>query len=160
MSKFSKDISCANFALKKKKGEKMKKVFLSLAAVTLFAVSSFAAVPFKLSLWDKIAVPQSEEVDGLEFGIGSYTTEVSGIALNWIYGKTDILTGVQFALVNFNTEKVTGLQSGFFNKAKYVKGVQVGFVNMTEDMHGVQIGLINHIKTGPLPWMVIVNAKF
>jgi hypothetical protein len=138
----------------------MKKALLSLAAVVLFSGASFAAVPFKLSLWDKIAVPPDGEVTGLEFGIGSYTPEVRGIALNWIYGKTDKITGAQLAFVNFNTESVAGLQYGFFNKAKYVKGVQLGFVNMTEDMHGVQIGLVNHIKTGKLPWMIIVNAKF
>jgi hypothetical protein len=138
----------------------MKKLLSALFAVMLFAGASFAATPFKLSLWDKFAIPPSDEVIGLEFGIGSYTSEVSGAALNWLYGKTDKLVGAQIAMANFNTEKVIGFQWGFFNKAKYVKGVQIGVVNMTEDMYGVQIGIVNHIQTGSLPWMVLVNAKF
>ncbi|MDR3113225.1 MAG: hypothetical protein LBU09_02500 [Endomicrobium sp.] len=138
----------------------MKRIILALFAVTLFSGVSFASVPFKLSLWEKVALPPSDEVVGLEFGIGSYTHEVSGIALNWLYGRTDKLIGAQIAFLNFNTESVSGVQYGFFNKAKYVKGAQIGFINMTEDMYGVQIGLVNHIKTGALPWMVIFNAKF
>jgi hypothetical protein len=147
-------------AMPPKGDRKMKKVLLALFAAAMFAGTSFAAVPFKLSLWEKFAIPPSQEVIGIEFGIGSYTTEVSGLALNFLYGRTDKVIGAQVAMLNFNTESVTGVQYGFFNKAKYVKGVQIGFINMTEDMHGVQIGLVNHIKTGPLPWMVLVNAKF
>ncbi|MDR2191361.1 MAG: hypothetical protein LBO62_00570 [Endomicrobium sp.] len=138
----------------------MKKVLLPLFAMALFSSVSFAAAPFKLSLWEQVAIPPSDEVSVLEFGIGSYTPTVTGLALNWLYGRTDNLTGAQIACANFNSEKVTGVQFGFFNKAKYVKGAQVGIVNMTEDMHGVQVGFVNHIKTGQLPWMVFVNAKF
>ncbi|MDR1941585.1 MAG: hypothetical protein LBQ47_04595 [Endomicrobium sp.] len=138
----------------------MRKLILPVLAVFVFAGISFAATPVKLSLWDKIAIPSDDEVIGLEFGIGSYTPKVNGLALNWLYGKSDIVIGAQSAFVNFNNEKITGAQVGVFNKAKYVKGAQIGIVNMTDDMYGVQIGIVNHIKSSSLPWMVFVNAKF
>jgi len=137
----------------------MKKMFLSFAFLTLFAASSFAADPFKLSLWDKFAIPQSEDAL-IEFGIGSNTQNIGALALNWLYSQTNTLVGAQIGIVNFNYEKVSGAQVGFFNKAKYVKGAQVGVVNMTEDIYGVQVGVINHIQNSKLPWMVFFNAKF
>ena len=152
----------------------MKKVLLAVCAVALFAGASFAAVPVQLSLWDKIAVPPSDAVHGLVIGIGNYTQELRGVSYNLIFAKTDDAIGLQSAIVtksskftglqagcvNFNCGEVTGAQYGFFNKAKSVKGLQLGIVNMTEDMQGIQIGIVNFIKTGPLPVMVIFNAKF
>ncbi|MCL2390426.1 MAG: hypothetical protein FWD54_07375 [Endomicrobia bacterium] len=152
----------------------MKKVLLAVCAVALFAGASFAATPIQLSLWDKIAVPPSDAVHGLVIGIGNYTPELRGVSYNFIFAKTDDAIGLQSAIVtksnefaglqagfvNFNCGEVTGVQYGFFNKAKSVKGLQLGFVNMTEDMQGIQVGLLNFIKTGPLKFMVIANAKF
>jgi hypothetical protein len=152
----------------------MKKVLFAAVAVLVFTGISFAATPLKLSLWNKVAVPPGDAVYGLEFGIGSYTPEIKGVALNLLYGKTDDVVGAQFAFVNFsqtflgfehgaanlNSAHISGVQLGFFNKSKSVKGLQLGVVNMTEDMQGIQIGIANFIKNSTLPFMVIVNAKF
>jgi hypothetical protein len=167
----------------------MKKVFLALGTVFLFAGALFAETPIKLSLWDKIAYPNDDSVCGLEIGIGTYTPELVGVGWNVVYIKTDdakawqhgivtiskqfigfqqswllsiseSLKGVSLGAVNWNEGDVTGVQWGVFNIAKSVTGLQFGFVNMTEEMNGVQIGLLNFIKTGKLPVMVIANAKF
>jgi hypothetical protein len=153
----------------------MKKLsFAVLSIVFLAGIALAEAVPAKLSLWNKIAVPPSDSVIGLELGIGSYTPEVTGVSWNIVYSRTDNITGwecgfftvtkditgAQTGFINFNEGNITGLQWGFFNKARSVKGVQIGFVNMTETMYGVQIGLVNFIKTGKLPVMVIANANF
>jgi len=153
----------------------MRKLLLALFAVAMIApVALAASTPIKLSLWDKIAVPAMDTVYGLELGIGSYTPELKGVSWNFIYSKTDNAIGWQAAFVsltndfcglqsgcvNINSGEIQGVQYGFFNKAQSVKGLQLGFVNMTDDMQGIQIGLVNFIKTGTLPVMVIVNAKF
>jgi hypothetical protein len=152
----------------------MKKLVLSLLVLTVFACISFASTPIKLSLWDKIGIPQDDTLEGLEIGIGMYTQKVTGIAWNLIYSKTDEATGYQAGIVtiinnlkglsssfvNWNENEILGVQLGFFNKAQSVKGLQFGFINMTENIQGVQIGLVNFIKTGKLPVMIIANAKF
>ena len=153
----------------------MKKVLLAVCAVVLFAGASFAAAtPIKLSLWGKIAVPPADSVHGLVIGIGNYTPELRGVSYNFIFAKTDDgigfqsafvtktneFLGLQGGFVNFNCGEIKGVQWGFFNKAQSVRGLQLGFINMTENMYGIQIGLLNFIKTGPLPVMVIANAKF
>jgi hypothetical protein len=129
---------------------------------------------FKLSLWEKTALPSDDAVSGIEFGIGSDTSKVKGLAWNFLYGKTENVKGVQLAFINwsntflgfewgaanFNEGHIDGVQMGFFNRSKSVKGIQFGVVNMTEDMKGIQIGIANFIKNSSLPFMVIVNAKF
>ncbi|MDR1696468.1 MAG: hypothetical protein LBR69_07605 [Endomicrobium sp.] len=167
----------------------MRKVLLAVCSVLLFAGSSFAAAtPVKLSLWNKIAVPASDTVYGVEIGIGTYTPEFKGVAWNAVYARTDNGLGVQMAavtsttkfgglqygLVNFGRGSVAGAQIGFLNKSKVVKGLQCGFFNMAEDMtglqfgfinktekmKGLQLGLVNIIKRSPLKFMVFANAKF
>ena len=166
----------------------MKKMFLALFAVALFVGASLAATPIKLSLWDKVATPQDDSVEMLEIGIGTYTPELIGVCWNLIYSRTDNATAWQTGLVtrskqfvgyqtgfivfsenfkglssgfiNLNKGEAVGVQYGFFNKAKSVRGWQIGIINITENMYGVQIGLANFIKTGKLPVMIIVNAKF
>jgi len=166
----------------------MKKVLLALCTVFAFAAVSFAGTPIKLSLWDKIAVPNNDSVCGLEIGIGTYTPNLRGVGWNIIYSQTDdakawqigIVTiskqfvglqtgllsmsetfkGVSFGAVNWNEGEVTGVQWGFFNMAKSVSGLQLGFLNMTENMNGIQIGFLNFIKDGKLPVMIIANARF
>jgi hypothetical protein len=153
----------------------MSKLVLTFLMSVLFCAISFAeTVPLKLSLWECLEIPSADRVHGLELGIGNYTSEVSGVALNLLYSRVDNITGVQngvfaknnrmvgaqIGFVNFSDEEVTGVQFGFFNKAKFVSGIQLGFVNMTENMNGVQIGLVNFIEKGSLPVMVILNCKF
>jgi hypothetical protein len=169
------------------KGGFMKKVLSVLCTVFAFAAVCLGT-PIKLSLWDKIAVPNSDSVCGLEIGIGTYTPNFRGVGWNIIYSQTDdakawqagIVTiskqfvglqtgflfmsetfkGVSFGAVNWNEGEVTGVQWGFFNIAKSVSGLQLGFLNMTENMNGIQIGFLNFIKDSKLPVMIIANARF
>ncbi len=153
----------------------MKRLLSALCAIAAFASISFAATPLKLSIWEKIAIPQDDSVNGLEIGIGTYTPEVKGIMCNLIYAKTDdcfgwqhawlitftkLFKGLQTSIINLNSSEIAGIQKGFFNKAVSIKGLQVGFINVAENMEGVQIGFINFIKNGPIPIMIIANAKF
>jgi hypothetical protein len=152
----------------------MKKVVLALLSLAVFACISFASTPIKLSLWEKIAIPTDDTLEGVELGIGMYTPNVKGVSFNCIYSKTynakawqtGIVTitnhfeGLQSGFINLNKHKISGVQLGFFNQAHSVKGLQVGFINVTENMQGIQIGLVNFIKTGRLYVMVIANAKF
>lgn len=165
----------------------MKKVVLSLVAVMMLAAVSAQAQVFKLSLWDKICVPNEEYTGGLEIGIGNHTQEVKGVQFAFIYSKAEKFTGLQWSLVN-NTDdglgvqlgfvnlaeqmkgiqwgcvnwakqEMTGAQLGFVNYAQKMTGLQWGFVNYTEQMKGIQIGLVNIIKNNPqfLPVFIIFN---
>ncbi|MDR1474099.1 MAG: hypothetical protein LBS38_00190 [Endomicrobium sp.] len=151
----------------------MKKLLLSFCLLCAFVAVSFAETPIKLSLWEKIAVPDEDSVCGLEIGIGTYTSKLVGVGLNFIYSKTDDAKAWQTGIVTISkqflglqtgllalSEDVTGIQFGFLNVAKSVSGLQFGLINMTENMNGIQIGLVNFIKTGKLPVMIIANAKF
>jgi hypothetical protein len=138
----------------------MKKILAALFAVVVFYGVSFSETPIKLSLWNKIAAPNDDTVLGLELGIGSCSSNVTGVSFNFIYGKADKVVGAQIGMVNLNESSITGAQLGFFNKADFVNGAQIGFVNITDNMSGIQIGFINFIKTGKLPAMVIFNCKF
>ena len=153
----------------------MKKLLSMLLAVVASASVIFSASPVKVSLWEKIAFPKDDSINGIEIGLGSYTPEVKGLAWNLIYTKTDdcfgyqhawlitfteIFKGLQTGIINLNSGEIKGVQKGFFNKAVSIKGIQVGFINVAENMEGVQFGFINFIKTGPIPVMIIVNAKF
>ncbi|MDR3112055.1 MAG: hypothetical protein LBU55_02655 [Elusimicrobiota bacterium] len=138
----------------------MEKFLVSLFIVVLFVTSSLAASQIKVSCWEGIAAPCADEVRGVELGIGSFTQQVTGVSFNLIYSTNEIMTGVQFAPVNVNTQKIIGVQIGFFNRANYVRGLQLGFINYTKNMYGLQIGLVNFIIDGDVPAMVIANAKF
>lgn len=166
----------------------MKK-FLSLVIFTsLLSVSCFASA-FKFSLWDKISIPQADEVQGLDLGIlGTQTATNTGIQTALIYAQTGEISGVQgafianaasikggqgafFAYANtvegyqggFITyaENIQGAQFGLVNIAKNISGFQFGFINLSFNMDkGFQIGLINYNQTGVLPIMVFINGKF
>ncbi|MCL1972866.1 MAG: hypothetical protein FWG57_07780 [Endomicrobia bacterium] len=126
----------------------MKKVLLAVCAVVLFAGASFAATPIKLSLWDRISLPQDDAVHGLELGIGSYTPELRGVAWNFIFTKTDDAVGWQAGLVTLSKD-VVGLQSGLVNLNQgNVKGVQWGFVNQAKSVNGLQLGFVNIADSG------------
>ncbi|MDR0820163.1 MAG: hypothetical protein LBN19_01355 [Endomicrobium sp.] len=153
----------------------MKRLLSALCAIAVSASISFATTPLKLSIWEKTAIPQDDSVNGLEIGIGTYTSEVKGIICSLIYAKTDdcsgwqhawlitfteLFKGLQTGIINLNSGEISGIQKGFFNKAVSVKGLQIGFINVAENMEGVQIGFINFIKKSPIPIMIIANAKF
>ncbi len=167
----------------------MKKFLSILVLVFTLSVSCFASSIFKLSLWDKISIPQADSVEGLDFGIiGSQTATNVGIQWVWIYAQSDDMTGVQGAFITnakkikggqggflayadkvegyqggliTYAEHIEGAQFGFINIAKNIKGSQFGFINLAFNMEkGFQFGLINYIQNGTLPIMVIINGTF
>jgi hypothetical protein len=124
----------------------MKKVLMALCALFAFAAVSPAGTPIKLSLWDKIAVPNDDSVCGLEIGIGTYTSELVGAGWNFIYSKTDKAKAWQTGLVTISKE-FSGLQSGFVNLSETLEGVSYGYVNYnSESLCGVDLGWLNWSK--------------
>ncbi|MDR1087066.1 MAG: hypothetical protein LBL16_02335 [Endomicrobium sp.] len=57
----------------------MKKLLLSFCLLCAFAAVSFAETPIKLSLWEKIAIPNDDSVCGLEIGLGTYMNRLVGV---------------------------------------------------------------------------------
>ena len=133
-----------------------------VAVIGLSAVS-FAATPIQISLWDKIAVPPSDEVYGLEVGIGSNLSQIKGFQWNLVWSQTDGGIGVQAGLLSRNTGKFTGLQMGplhlnegdmkgvelgFINLDKgSIRGASFGFFNYTQELTGLQLGFVNYAET-------------
>lgn len=89
------------------------------------------------------------------------SSSISGVRLSLIYGKNTSVTGVDWGLINHNTDgesvgwqwgilgmnndKFTGLQSSFVTLTdRYSEGVMLGFYNYAGNMNGVQIGFINN----------------
>lgn len=172
----------------------MKKLAF-LAAVLCAAFPAWAADTgvLKLSLWDKTAIAtpaNTQEITGIDFGIGSNSATVTGVQLDllmaqtqyemngvsmaWIVSmanevrgaqfamltKAETTQGVQLGLVNINRQSVTGVQFGFFNQAEYANGLQLGFVNYAKTIDGLQVGILNIAENGWFPAMVIVNGRF
>lgn len=157
----------------------MKKLAVLLAFVVC-AAPAFAGETgvLKLSLWGKrlaIAVPaNTQEITGIDFGIGSDAASVAGVQLDLVYAKSDKVTGVQSALVtranhftgaqlgyvNFGDGDLKGVQFGLYNQADELHGLQLGFVNNVKNINGLQIGLVNIAKNGWFPVMVLVNGRF
>ncbi|MDR0956404.1 MAG: hypothetical protein LBL77_00835 [Endomicrobium sp.] len=166
----------------------MKKIILTLSILILFVNVSVAVTPIKFSLWNEIVTPKDNSVRGFELGVWTYTPELVGVGLDFIYSKTDnavalnmgvvaiskrfmgvqiaffssseIFEGLVASCINLNEGEILGAQIGFLNKTKSIKGIQLGIINITEDMNGIQIGLLNFVKKGKFPVMIIVNAKF
>ncbi len=157
----------------------MKKL-VALLTFTLAAAPAFAGDSgiIKLSLWGKklaVAAPNhTQNVTGLEIGIGSDTDALKGVQLDYVYAKAGELAGVQSALlgraerltgaqlnfINLSEGYLKGAQLGLYNQAEELHGVQLGFVNNVRDIHGLQIGLVNIAKNGWFPVMVLVNGRF
>ena len=171
----------------------MKKLVLT-ALLLIAALPSMAQTGvFKLSLWDQVALatpPNTQDIRGIDFGIGSKTATVTGVQLDllfaqteceqrgasmaWIvnlagdvYGaqmgllaKADNAIGAQLGLVNLSAHASTGAQVGFFNQAEYMNGVQFGLVNYARTIDGLQVGILNIAENGYFPAMVLVNGRF
>ena len=131
----------------------MKKLLASLAAV-LFSTGVMAGTkPFNLSLTPDIAVyDRSETIEGLTLSIWGQNEQTSlalGIA-NGSIGQSAGLSvgilnyaadykGVQWGLVNYAKDDVTGWQGGF------LFGLVGSVVNATEgNMKGFQAGAVNY----------------
>lgn len=137
----------------------MRKLLLAMLAVAGLTCGAFAATPIQLSLWNKVAVPPSDAVYGLEVGIGNNLSEVKGVQWNLVWSQTDSGLGVQAGLLTKITGEFTGLQAGcvslnegnlkglgygFINYGNTVTGATLGFINYTENLTGLQFGLANY----------------
>lgn len=97
--------------------------------------------------------------------IHSETTPIKGVRINFLYGRTTTVKGLDWGLVNHTTTgtsigwqmglaglaeaNFTGLQDNAINITKgKLTGVQVGFYNHGADMHGFQLGIINYAQSG------------
>ncbi|AKL98291.1 hypothetical protein [Endomicrobium proavitum] len=141
----------------------MKKVLLALVAAVVFAGVSFATTPIQLFLWDKIAIPADNAVAGIELGIGSNLSSVTGLQWNLIWAKTNDapiawqigllgqvtgnFTGLQGAFVTYNTGSVTGLQGAAVNYGGDFTGLHFGFLNYNKTLTGIAFGFINYAES-------------
>jgi len=125
----------------------MKRIKILLGMLFLLSSMSFA-IGFQLNVMEK-QFPASEDV--------------SGLRLNFLYGKTANVTGVDFNLIALGeSENFKGLQFGFIGANKVTnsfsglgmgivnlhsgssKGVLWGLVNTSESVEGVQWGAVNY----------------
>lgn len=167
----------------------MKKLFAVFALLAVLGLNASAASPIKLSLFDTIAVPQTDEANVVIGLIDNNTPVVKGLDANLISARADELYGYQWAyiynratklrgahgaiystsedaigaqlgLVN-NVGEMTGVQLGFVNIAQNLTGLQLAFVNYATNLDkGLQLGLLNICPNGWLPAMIIVNGRF
>ena len=154
----------------------MKKLLMLAVLVATLGITAAAESPIKLSLYDNIAWPKTNDtnivlglvdsntptVKGVALTIGSTrVNDMTGLSWAWIYTRSNNLTGVQWGgfyhvtknvtgvtggLVNHNKGKFTGVQFGLVNLANNMKGVEFGFYNQAERMSGLQLGFVNYIK--------------
>ena len=172
----------------------MKKlVVLAALLAVAFPAAAIQNGNLKFSLWHPIAVTvpaHSQDIVGLDFGIGSTTSAVTGLQWDLVWAETKYelkglstawlvsmanqvkgaqvaafvkasdVTGAQIGAVNMSTT-INGLQLGFFNHADYMHGLQLGFVNYAREIdQGLQLGLLNIAENGFVPVMVFVNGRF
>lgn len=171
----------------------MKKLAILAAALMAAMPAAAQTGALKLSLWDKIAIAtpaNTQEIKGLDFGIGSKSAAVTGVQLDFLFAQTEYelrgvsmawiinlandvygaqaglltkaenLTGAQLGFVNMANHGATGVQFGLFNQAEYIHGAQIGFVNYAKTIEGLQVGILNIAENGWFPAMVFVNGRF
>jgi len=130
---------------------KHKQLLSGLAILFVISVSAPAMAqdrPIQLSLFTPVQLFPED-------------TPISGIRLNFIYGRNVSVTGLDWGLVNHTTTgKFTGVQFGLVglaesdflgwqdNGVNIVKGnfegFQWGVVNYANYAHGIQLGLVNY----------------
>jgi len=130
---------------------KHKQLLSGLAILFVILVSAPAMAqdrPIQLSLFTPVQLFPED-------------TPISGIRLNFIYGRNVSVTGLDWGLVNHTTTgKFTGVQFGLVglaesdflgwqdNGVNIVKGnfegFQWGVVNYANYAHGIQLGLVNY----------------
>ena len=130
---------------------KHKHLLSILAVLFMISVSASAMAqerPIQLSLFTPVQLFPED-------------TPISGIRLNFIYGRNISVTGLDWGLVNHTTTgKFTGVQFGLVglaesdflgwqdNGVNIVKGnfegFQWGFVNYANYAHGLQLGFVNY----------------
>jgi len=153
----------------------MKKLVMLAVLVATLGLSAAAESPIKLSLYDNIAWPKTNNanvvlgivdantptVKGISWVIGSSRVdEMYGWSSAWIYARSNKMRGLQGALYNVTTDAVglqhglvdinkgtfTGLKSGLVNLAQDMTGLQWGFYNQAETLSGLQLGFVNNAR--------------
>jgi hypothetical protein len=76
--------------------------------------------------------------------IFSENTDVYGFRLNFLYGKNQNVSGIDFGGYNAVVADQNGVQFGLFNFSGNAQGVDVGLMNYTKELAGIQIGAINY----------------
>ena len=153
----------------------MKKLLMLAVLVATLGISAAAESPIKLSLYDNIAWPSTNNanivlglvdnntptVKGVSLAIGSSRVDdLTGLSFAYFYARSNDLAGVQvglynvthnatgvvWGLVNHNKRAFTGAQLGLVNLANNMKGLQLGFYNQAETLTGLQLGFVNYIN--------------
>lgn len=131
-----------------------KKYAMLLGLIVLMLISTSVMAekqPVQLSLFNPIQIfPEGDNV--------------SGLRINFLYGKNTTVTGLDIGLVNHNTlglskgvqwgfvgiveENFMGFQANSFNiTKKNFEGFQWGFVNYAGHANGFQLGLVNYAQS-------------
>ena len=153
----------------------MKKLLALAVLVATLGLTAAAESPIKLSLYDNIAWPKTNNanivlglvdnntptVHGVSLALGSSrANEMWGLSGAWFYARSKELRGLQGALYNVtydvkgvtsslvdhNKGSFTGVQLSLVNLAGDVTGVQWAFYNQAERLSGLQLGFVNYIK--------------
>ena len=126
----------------------MKKLLLLAIFVVGLAFPACASGSgyVKLSLWDNLsfAIPNNtQEIRGVDLGIGSHTRDVIGLQWDVIWAETHYLTGASLAWGMSKTSQAEGLQWAFVTTADKITGAQLGLVNTSANTTGAQVGGLN-----------------
>lgn len=146
----------------------MKKNFRSLLGAIILTIGFVSIAraeskPLQLALFEPVQLFSAD-------------TSITGLRINFIYGRNDTVEGVDIGLVglaessftgwqynvgNITKGDFTGLQMGFVNYAGNAEGFQLGAVNYAERLKGLQIGFINIIgQGGAFPVLPFINWSF
>ena len=111
------------------------------------AMQQGRTTPFMLAIFDPVQVPPSD-------------WDVAGLRLSILYGKCNVLKGLDIGLVN-ESDYLQGIQIGIVNAdgdvaglrvsalygdANVMKGLDIGLFNACNALQGWQIGLFNTAK--------------
>ena len=126
----------------------MKKIALLLLLLAGVVLPSQAEPGYvKFSLWDRtsaaIANNNTDEISGVDLGIGSYTPTLKGFQWDLIWAETFRLSGVSMSFGISKTGLAKGVQWAPVTIANELTCVQLGGVNMAGDLNGLQFGGIN-----------------
>ena len=151
----------------------MCNIIVALVVTAVLSGLSYADSRLQLALFNPIQLRAESE-------------SITGLRLNFIYGKNSSLTGIDLGLVNHLTgsataiqwgfiginegsftgwqdntinitrSSFTGIQTGFYSSAENMTGIQFGIINYAGSMTGVQIGLLNIIRQGGAFPMMVI----
>ena len=123
---------CAGF---NRENTPMKKIivyaFLSMVFMVPFRAYAEGWTPVQVALWNPVQL-FSEDKD------------VYGFRLNFLYGKNQNLSGIDFGGYNAVDGIQKGLQFGLFNFSKDARGIDFGLLNYSFALKGIQMGVVNY----------------